>query len=420
MLRNELAAQPTVLVVEDLHWGDEATFDVLRLLCRRMDVPSLVSAPIATTACIGITRCGCSSATSPRRRSSTGSRGTALGRRRRSAGGRIRGRPRRPVRADRREPVLRGPGARRRGAGCPRRCGTPSSDALPLFPSRRSRCSRRSRSPCRAPSHGSSRPFSMTAPATSTSASRVGSSRRTTRSSHSVTRSPAPRSRMRCRRHAGSGCSAAFSLRSPWTAPARSTRLGSRTTRRRPATRPRDSSSRLRPLTGRIRRAPTVRRPRSTRAPSGSAVRRSQPADAASCSKDARGLLPGGRPARGDRGRPRAIASRREEGSTAREALDLTELSAYLFCRGLLGEAGGLSMRRPIGGRPGSGQRGGVRRRTPVDERVGRRRPRGRRRDRPPGAGDLPLAAAMPGQRSLRSSGSPRSSCGWTPTLVST
>ena len=73
------------------------------------------------------------------------------------------------------------------------------------------------------------------------------------------------------------------------TAPARSTRLGSRTTPRRPATPPRDSSSPLRPLTGRIRPAPTVRRPRSTRAPSGSAVRRSQPADAASCSKDARG-----------------------------------------------------------------------------------------------------------------------------------
>ena len=42
VLRDELAEQPTVLVVEDLHWGDEATFDVLRLLSRRMDVPSLV------------------------------------------------------------------------------------------------------------------------------------------------------------------------------------------------------------------------------------------------------------------------------------------------------------------------------------------------------------------------------------------
>ncbi len=44
VLRDELADQPTVLVIEDLHWGDEATFDVLRLLSRRMDVPALVIA----------------------------------------------------------------------------------------------------------------------------------------------------------------------------------------------------------------------------------------------------------------------------------------------------------------------------------------------------------------------------------------
>jgi len=43
-LRLELAEQPTVLVLEDVHWGDEATFDVLRLLARRMDVPALVVA----------------------------------------------------------------------------------------------------------------------------------------------------------------------------------------------------------------------------------------------------------------------------------------------------------------------------------------------------------------------------------------
>ena len=79
MLRDELAEQPTVLVIEDLHWGDEATFDVLRLLCRRMDVPSLVDrAPIATTASTAITRCACSSATSRRRRPSSGSRSEPL------------------------------------------------------------------------------------------------------------------------------------------------------------------------------------------------------------------------------------------------------------------------------------------------------------------------------------------------------
>ena len=102
-----------------------------------------------------------------------------------------------------------------------------------------------------------------------------------------------------------------------------------------------------------------------------------------------------------------AIASRREEGSPAREARDLTELSSYLFCRGLLGEAQeALDEATRLVAGAGGEQRGGVRRRTPVDERVGRRRPRRRRRDRPPGTGDRPSAAATPGQRSLRSSGS--------------
>jgi DNA-binding CsgD family transcriptional regulator len=45
------AAQPTevfAVLREDLHWGDEATFDVLRLLVRRMDVPTLVIATYRT------------------------------------------------------------------------------------------------------------------------------------------------------------------------------------------------------------------------------------------------------------------------------------------------------------------------------------------------------------------------------------
>ena len=37
VLRDELASGDTVLVLEDLHWADEATLDVLRLLGRRMD-----------------------------------------------------------------------------------------------------------------------------------------------------------------------------------------------------------------------------------------------------------------------------------------------------------------------------------------------------------------------------------------------
>jgi DNA-binding CsgD family transcriptional regulator/tetratricopeptide (TPR) repeat protein len=45
-LMRELAAQaPTILVLEDVHWADEATLDVLRLLARRVDtVPALVLA----------------------------------------------------------------------------------------------------------------------------------------------------------------------------------------------------------------------------------------------------------------------------------------------------------------------------------------------------------------------------------------
>jgi DNA-binding CsgD family transcriptional regulator/tetratricopeptide (TPR) repeat protein len=44
-LQDLLADQPTVLVLEDLHWADEATLDVLRLLTRRIeDTPVLVVA----------------------------------------------------------------------------------------------------------------------------------------------------------------------------------------------------------------------------------------------------------------------------------------------------------------------------------------------------------------------------------------
>ena len=35
-LRDEMVEPPTVLVVEDVHWADEATLDVLRLLGRRI------------------------------------------------------------------------------------------------------------------------------------------------------------------------------------------------------------------------------------------------------------------------------------------------------------------------------------------------------------------------------------------------
>src|SRR3954471_15222572 len=42
-LLRELASRPAVLVIEDVHWADEATLDVLRLLTRRLEsVPALV------------------------------------------------------------------------------------------------------------------------------------------------------------------------------------------------------------------------------------------------------------------------------------------------------------------------------------------------------------------------------------------
>src|SRR6187200_1599737 len=44
-LLRELARRPTVLALEDLHWGDEASLDVLRILISRIEtVPALVLA----------------------------------------------------------------------------------------------------------------------------------------------------------------------------------------------------------------------------------------------------------------------------------------------------------------------------------------------------------------------------------------
>ena len=44
-LSRELATRPAVLVIEDIHWADEATLDVLRLLTRRLEsVPAFVIA----------------------------------------------------------------------------------------------------------------------------------------------------------------------------------------------------------------------------------------------------------------------------------------------------------------------------------------------------------------------------------------
>src|SRR5262249_46558546 len=45
LMRELGSTPPTVVVVEDIHWGDEATLDVISLVARRMDsVPALVVA----------------------------------------------------------------------------------------------------------------------------------------------------------------------------------------------------------------------------------------------------------------------------------------------------------------------------------------------------------------------------------------
>ena len=66
-LINQLGGRATVLVLEDLHWADEATLDVLRLLARRLDDASLrLSSPAtATTSSTARTRCGSCSASWP-------------------------------------------------------------------------------------------------------------------------------------------------------------------------------------------------------------------------------------------------------------------------------------------------------------------------------------------------------------------
>ena len=57
---------PTVLVIEDVHWADEATLDLVRFLGRRIrDARALIWSPTATTAWPPTTRCGSPSASSP-------------------------------------------------------------------------------------------------------------------------------------------------------------------------------------------------------------------------------------------------------------------------------------------------------------------------------------------------------------------
>ena len=68
LVRTLATHRPAVVVFEDVHWADEATLDVLRVLSRKVeDVAALVLlARTATTSSSGVIRCGERSASSPR------------------------------------------------------------------------------------------------------------------------------------------------------------------------------------------------------------------------------------------------------------------------------------------------------------------------------------------------------------------
>ena len=121
-LLEELAEQrPTVLVVEDIHWADDATLDVLGYAARRVETARRRAGPDrCATSSIRAIRCtGCSARSRAAR--CTGIELAPLSRRRGAgAGGRHRPRPGRRARAHARQPVLRHRDARRaarRGAG---------------------------------------------------------------------------------------------------------------------------------------------------------------------------------------------------------------------------------------------------------------------------------------------------------------
>ena len=121
-LSEELAGPPSVLVVEDVHWADEATLDVLRVLGRRIEgVDALVILTYRDDAVGPVHPVRMLLGDLAHRAGrSDGSRWSRCSPGRRRDGGRVRaGRGRAPP-ADRRQPVLRARGAgggRRPGAG---------------------------------------------------------------------------------------------------------------------------------------------------------------------------------------------------------------------------------------------------------------------------------------------------------------
>ena len=142
---------PTVLVLEDLHWADEATLDVLRLLARTVAGGSgaRASPPTATTSSTAPTRCARRSASCDAARGRRASRSQPLSAD--AVGG-----ARRAARRRRDELLPRRPAATRSSSP---RCSRPATSEIPPHRARRGararrapraagaeRCSRRSRS----------------------------------------------------------------------------------------------------------------------------------------------------------------------------------------------------------------------------------------------------------------------------------
>ena len=280
---DELRAPAPCSSIEDLHWADDATLDLVALLGRRLP---------RSRGCLILTcrprrarpRCGACSAALPRecvRRIEPGALSedavALLARARRA-------RRRRPARGLRRQPVLR-----HRGAGGARRRGVPASvrDAVALRASARSATQARAvvelrrRRPGPGRAARSSRRDRAPAPARSTSASTPGCCSCAATRSRSGTTSRAARSRTGSRRCAGASSTARVLARARGGGRA-PTRRGSShharragdadgdppaRARRRPARRPPPAATGRRSSTGRRRsRRPAAATPRRSRA----------------------------------------------------------------------------------------------------------------------------------------------------------
>ena len=205
----EELSDPALVVLEDLHWADQATSDVLQVLGRRdrldacaraRDVPrgrGRGRAPAAPRARGARLRAGRVASVRPEAlaRGGAHARGAA---------------PAPTARRSTGSPAATRSTSRRSwprpGPSCRRRCATPCSRGPRASSRVRAPCSTSSRSCPPARSCGCSRPSRPTSSSTSTRASRRASSVRSGTPSRSAMSSRASRSRAPCRRSAGAPC----------------------------------------------------------------------------------------------------------------------------------------------------------------------------------------------------------------------